>query len=167
MPSSISIILWAMNTPIWVTDGTERGSFLALCLNLENEKNLTLTLNRQAVGTLDIFFAIWCDPPYWGLQDKCCSGLSATIDQRRKSKCKYLKPKIALKSRFGILLEMAPFSSFHKHTLRRDYSRGIQNYSFWARATAALRFWKYLARWTFEGSEMEKQRQRQKRTKTR
>ena len=36
-----------------------------------------------------------------------------------------------------------PFSSFDKHTLRRDYIRGIQNYSFWARATTALRFWKW------------------------
>ena len=143
----------------------QKGTFLAFCVNLEYEKNLTLTLNRQAVGTLDIFFAIWCDPPYWGLQDKCCSGLSATIDQRRKSKCKYLKPKIALKSRFGILLEMAPFSSFHKHTLRRDYIRGIQNYSFWARATAALRFKKYLERWTFEGSTVDKTKTKAKKDK--
>ena len=131
-----------------------------LNINLEQGSSLGLKFflcDMIGVGTYD--------PPFWGLQDKCCSGLSATIDQRRKSKCKYLKPKIALKSRFGILLEMAPFSSFHKHTLRRDYSRGIQNYSFWARATAALRFWKYLERWTFEGSAMEKIKTKAKKDK--
>ena len=160
MSSSISIILWAMNTPIWVTGGTERLVFSILSASRVREK---LKINLEQGSSLGCwFFSLrydWC----WYLW----SSLLRTPGQilywvechhwpKEEIQVQISETENSAQIQIWDFVGNGPFSSFDKHTLRRDYIRGIQNYSFWARATTALRFWKYLERWTFEGSEMEK-----------